>query len=179
VARCGSRWGRDRHPDSAASRPARRGTILSKAAQRPGERTISRHYRQTQKLLGRDANDLIRREPQHGTVRQQSCRSLTSTDPPKGAANAPIQVCWPSATVSLPPRCRPESFPSRTPFIEFAESPHLAIAILRDLADRDSSLRRRDNNRASRSKTFNASQLDNAVPLALRCYLPPGYLLML
>ena len=52
---------------SAAPQPARRGTILSKAATRPRERTILHHYRQTQKLLGRDANDLIWCEPQHGT----------------------------------------------------------------------------------------------------------------
>ena len=94
----------------------------------------------------------------HNTERYANNRaeSLASTDPPKGTAHAPLQVCWPSATVSLPPRCRPESFSSRPPFAEFAESPNLAIAILRGLADRDSSLNRLDNNRASRSKTSTA-----------------------
>ena len=37
-------------------RSARRGTILSKTA-RPRKRTISYHYRQTKKLLGRHADD--------------------------------------------------------------------------------------------------------------------------
>src|SRR5258705_10841902 len=64
------------------------------------------------------------------------------SDPPKGTANAPIQICWPSPAVSLPPRCGPESFPSRAAFAEIDESPTLAIAILRGLADSDSCLRR-------------------------------------
>ena len=76
-----------------------------------------------------------------------------STHPPKGTANAPIQISWPSPTVSLAPRRCPESFPSRTPFAELDESSNPAITFLRSLASRDSSLRTLDNNRASRSKT--------------------------
>jgi hypothetical protein len=34
-----------------------------------------------------------------GRVRQPSRRSLASAHPPKGTANAPIQICWPSPTV--------------------------------------------------------------------------------
>jgi hypothetical protein len=67
--------------------------------------------------------------------------SLASTDPPKGTADAPIQVCWPSPAVSLPPGCRPESFSSGTPFAEIHESATLAIAILRGLAEGDRDLR--------------------------------------
>src|SRR6266853_6051764 len=121
--------------------------MLSQTAARPGKRTISYHYRQTKKLLCRHANDPMRRSSQHGTLRQQSRRSLASADPPKGTANAPIQICRPGPTVSLPPRCRPESFPSRTPFAEFDESPTLAIPLLRGLADSDSGLRRLQDNR--------------------------------
>ena len=83
----------------------------------------------------------------HRTLREQSRRRLTSAHPPKGTANAPIQIGWPSPTVSLPPRCRPESFPSRTPFTEIDESPTLASAILRGLADSDSGLRQLQDNR--------------------------------
>ena len=49
---------------------ARRRTILSKAAKRPRQRTILHHYRQTQKLLDRDANDRIRRAS-HQPTRQR------------------------------------------------------------------------------------------------------------
>ena len=73
--------------------------------------------------------------------------------PPKGTAHAPIQICWPSPTVSLPPRCRPESFPSRTPLAKIGESPTLAITILWSLADSDSSLRRLQDNRPLRART--------------------------
>jgi len=42
--------------------------------------------------------------PQNGsfaTLRQQSRRSRASADPPKGTTHAPIQICWPSSTLSL------------------------------------------------------------------------------
>jgi hypothetical protein len=142
----------DRHPGSAAPGSARRRTILSKTAAGPGKTTISDHYRQTKKLLGCLANEFMRRSPQHGTLRQQSRRSLASADSPKGTANAPLQISWPSPAVSFPPRCRPESFPSRTSFAEIDESPTLAIAILRGLADSDSSLRPPQRNRPLRTK---------------------------
>jgi hypothetical protein len=107
----GSRRRRDRHPGSTASRSTRGGTIISKTAARPGTRTTLYHYRQTKKLFGRAANDPVRDSSRHRTLRQQSRRSLASTDPPQGTADAPIQVCWPSPTVSLS-LCRPESFSS-------------------------------------------------------------------
>jgi len=133
---------------------AERGVIVSYEAIRrwcqkfgPGyarkrTRTTSYHYRQTKKLLGRPANYPVRRASRHGTLRQQSRRSIASTDPAEGAADAPIQICSSSPTVSLPPCCRPESFSSWTPFAEIYESAALAIAILRGLADSDSGLRR-------------------------------------
>src|SRR4051794_33709447 len=43
------------------------------------------------KLLGGHANDPRRSRAQHGTLRQQSRRSLASAYPAKGTANAPIQ----------------------------------------------------------------------------------------
>ena len=55
--------------------------------------------------------------------------------------------------VSLPPRCRLESLPSGTPFAEIDESPTLAIAILRDLAESDSGLSQLPNNRPLRTES--------------------------
>ena len=49
---------------------ARRRTILSKAAKRPRQRITLHHYRHTQKLLGRDANDFIR-HASHQPTRQR------------------------------------------------------------------------------------------------------------
>ena len=63
-----------------------------------------------QKLLGRPANDSGRSRPRHRTIRQQSRGSLASAYPPKRTANAPVQICWSSATVPLPSGRRPESF---------------------------------------------------------------------
>ena len=62
-------------------------------------------------------------------------RSLPSADPPTGTANAPIQIRSARATVSLAPRCRPESIPSGPALTEIEQSPAVAIAILRSLAD--------------------------------------------
>jgi hypothetical protein len=53
----------------------------------------------------------------------------------------------------LPPGCRPESFSSWAPFTEIYESPALAIAILRGLADPDRDLRRLLDKRPLRTKT--------------------------
>src|ERR1700692_4847242 len=93
----------------------------------------------------------------HNTERYANNRAEVSHQPTRQRERQmPLQICWPGATGSLAPRCCPKSFPSRTPFAEFAESPNLAIAILRRLADRDRSLRRLDNNRASRSKKSTA-----------------------
>ena len=84
----------------------------------------------------------MRCDSPHGTLRYQSRRSLVSADPPEGTTHAPIQICWPGSTRSLPPRFRPESFPRRPPLAPIDESPTLTIAILPGLADRDSGLRR-------------------------------------
>ena len=93
----------------------------------------------------------------HNTERYANNRAEVSHQPTRQRERQmPLQICWPGATVSLAPRCCPKSFPSRTPLAEVAESPNLAIAILRRLADRDRSLRRLDNNRASRSKMSTA-----------------------
>ncbi len=54
---------------------ARRRTILSKAAKRPRQRITLHRYRQTQKLLDRDANDLIRRAS-HQPTRQRERQML-------------------------------------------------------------------------------------------------------
>ena len=111
---------------------ARRRTILSKAAKRPRQRTILHHYRQTQKPLGRDANDLIRRASHqptrqrerqmrrfksagqaqrflslHGVVqadRDSSLRRLDNYPPLTSPRGRPYIHCWPFSRHDRP--CR-------------------------------------------------------------------------
>ena len=135
----------------------RRRTILSKTVARPRCRTTADHYRQTEKLLRCHANHLRQRDSQCGTIWQQPSRSLASADPPTGTANAPIQIRQAGATVSLTPRCRPESVPSGPPLTEIEQSPALAIAILRSLAGRDRGL-----SHSTRTQSFQVTNLPNA-----------------
>jgi hypothetical protein len=163
LASRGSRRRRDRHPGSAAPRPTRRRAILPKTTARTGQRAVPGCDRQTKKLLGRNAKDPGRSRAQHGTLRQQSRRSLASANPSTGTANAPIQICCASATLPLPPQCRPESFPSETPLAESDESPTLALAVLRHPAVHDSGLRPLHDDRPLRTKAILPAQVDNAV----------------
>jgi putative transposase len=76
-----------------------------------------------------------------------------SAYPPKGTANAPIQIFRSSPTVPLPSGRRPESFSTRTPRTESEESSTFAFAILHHLADSDCGLRPLHDNGSLRTKT--------------------------
>ena len=116
---------------------------------RRNRRAAARFFRKLLKRRGREPRRLVTdklrsysaahhthdavREPQYSAVRQQSSRSLPSTNPPAGAPDAPVQVGRPAATLRISARRRPESLPGRPspapsgspPLAQNAFIPHL------------------------------------------------------
>ena len=70
----------------------------------------------------------------HGTLRQQSCRSLASADSTARAANAKVQVCRSGTTLLVGPRKHPESLPSGPASAAVSQPPDPATALLPCLA---------------------------------------------
>src|SRR5262252_11211067 len=113
---------------------------------------VAHHHRPTEKLFGRDANQLLQCGPHDRALRQQSNGGFASADAPAGTADASIPIRQSSTTVFLPPWRSPQSVPTRTPLNKIRELPILAIPILFDLADRDPGLRSPGSHRLLRHK---------------------------
>ena len=90
------------------------------------------HGQAAQLLGGAPHRDAVR-GPKYPAVRKQPSRGLASTDSPAGAADAPVQVGRPSATVRIgAPRC-PESVQGRPPPAPGSSPPSLESPLIPSL----------------------------------------------
>ena len=88
-------------------------------------------HRQAEQLQGCAPSGHAVRRPSHGPIREQSRRGVASTDATARATDAPVQIRCARAAVSLGPRTRAESLPSRATSTSVGAPPLASNAGLR------------------------------------------------
>ena len=113
LARRRSRWRRPRYPRPVASRLPGGHTLFSQALEGPRASARAIGHRQAEQRQGCAPSGHAVRRPSHGPIREQPRRGVAATDATARATDAPVQIRCARAAVSLGPRTRAESLPSR------------------------------------------------------------------
>ena len=108
-----SRWRRPRYPRPVASRLPGGHTLFSQAIEGPRASARAIGHRQAAQRQGCAPSGYAVRRPSHGPIREQPRRGVASTDATARATDAAVQIRCARAAVSLGPRTRAESLPSR------------------------------------------------------------------
>ena len=94
-------------------RDCRAATRFFRKLLKPREQARAIGHRQAEQLQGCAPSGHAVRRPSNGPIREQPRRGFASTDATARATDAPIQIRCARAAVSLGPRTRAESLPSR------------------------------------------------------------------
>ena len=124
---------RARHPGAVAAQSTGGHTVLPQAVEKTRLRASPADHRQAPQLLGRASYRDAVRGPQYSAVRKQPSGGLASTDSSTRAADAPVQVGRPPATVRIGARRRPESVQGRPPPAPGSSPPSLESPLVPSL----------------------------------------------
>ena len=133
LARGGRGRRRARHPGAVAAQSTGGHTVLPQAVEKTRLRASPADHRQAPQLLGRASYRDAVRGPQYSAVRKQPSGGLASTDSSTRAADAPVQVGRPPATVRIGARRRPESVQGRPPPAPGSSPPSLESPLVPSL----------------------------------------------